>query len=181
MYITLNEISEESQIVGTKWNLADFQIFMKNKIDLFSNENFNENFKIDKRDFELFLKSRKWIDALDENPSFDDTLKLFNQYDDKNKLRDLFKTDFNFVDKSTHFNIGKKLWLEIEITDEYMSNMIFAQMYSSTTKKLPTDIYGNSTAMGYRILTISHTPNNLSEQEKQILAQASEIIKNKFI
>lgn len=175
MKITIREIVEKSQ--NESWTLSDFINFMYHKIDL-TNDKHHE---IDKSDFDLFLKAQKWIKDLDENPAFNDTTKLFNQFNDKNKLIGLIKNNIYFVDKTQNFEVGKKLWLEIEITDEYMSNMIFTHMYGDTTKKLPTDMYTNSTAMGYRILTLSQVDGNLTKEEKEILMNAQKIINSKIL
>lgn len=177
MNIAVKEIVELSK--NENWNLNDFINFMMHKVDL-TNDNHHY---IEKSDFELFLKAQKWIKDLDENPAFNDTIELFNRFNDKNKIIDLLKNNVYFVEKSTHFEVGKKLWLEIEITDEYMSNMIFAHMYTNTTttKKLPTDVYGNSTAMGYRILTVSQIDGNLTIDEKEILTKAQDIINKKLL
>lgn len=72
------------------------------------------------------------------------------------------------------FDKGRKLFLEVEITDTFMSQMIMTQMYSKST-----DGTNGMHSMGMKINTIHFDFTSLAgftENETQLLKQAAQLI-----
>lgn len=111
--------------------------------------------------------------------SFKDLTELYNQFGDIEKHRELLNTP-NYVEclESQTFIKGKKLIIEVEVVDSYMSSMIMAQMYGRSS-----DGTSGKILMGMKITSLHYSGANMfsmSNQEREILEMAGKILTSKL-
>lgn len=111
--------------------------------------------------------------------SFKDLTELYNQFSDVEKHRKLLNTpQYTERLESQTFLKGRKLILEVEVVDSYMSSMIMAQMYGRSS-----DGTDGKSLMGMKIKTLHYNGTNMfsmSSQEKEILELAGKILTSKL-
>lgn len=80
------------------------------------------------------------------------------------------------------FPVGKKLMLEVEVTNSFMSRMLFNWMYS--TSKYSNDnnlINKQNEIMGVHFIVMHYSHlSGFNSEEESILKRAAEIIQNKL-
>lgn len=151
--------------------------------------NFNEFLKfiglIDKPNMEetlpnnkwfLFLKSNKIKNSLLTGNAFEDTKQLFKGFDNFDKEISLLN-NMDYVEnlRNLTFGVGRKLWVEIEITDDLMSGMLMKHLYSKSEKSR-----NQLEAMGYRINSINFNNSPFNDHENSIILEATKLLAEKL-
>jgi len=151
--------------------------------------NFNEFLKfiglIDKPNMEetlpnnkwfLFLKSNKIKNSLLTGNAFEDTKQLFKGFDNFDKEISLLN-NMDYVEnlRNLTFGVGRKLWVEIEITDDLMSGMLMKHLYSKSEKSR-----NQLEAMGYRINSINFNNSPFNDHENSIILEATKLLTEKL-
>lgn len=111
--------------------------------------------------------------------AFKDLDEMYKQFSDIEKHRELLNTpQYTECLESQTFIKGRKLILEIEVVDSYMSSMIMAQMYGRSS-----DGTSGKILMGMKIKSLHYSGANMfpmSGEERNILELAGKILTSKL-
>ena len=165
----IDKLLNENNLTWEQFELGmigkTFSLYEDNEINYYDN------------DVKHWIKMNSFI--INET-AFKDLDEMYKQFSDVEKHRELLLTQPEYVKalESQTFIKGRKLILEVEVVDSYMSSMIMAQMYGRSS-----DGTSGKILMGMKITSLHYSGANMfsmSNQEREILEMAGKILTSKL-